>query len=1172
MSRKQAISSCQCCVYTPLPSWKTPRADEFNPRSLFYDVDASGLSVASSLVRQETYPAGEDPSGGDLAQSVAAAILDGQISGELFVDVLPFAYGKRTVNAGFGMRFVQPFITGVSNVTVQALVPVHQEGPPTHYNYSQYRIGGIGGQLGPVESQFEAVGNRGITALLQLLPGSPGDSWRESTYQAPHYRPTFFRNHPALVRQGEPEWAAVGDNDGAGWPPVPNAAGDPVEGSAVQQIPTWSPGSHEYVQLSYEPNTASTIFANSFWALNGNVRHSRCQTCRDYWVCRFRLTLGDQERLWMPSGNYAHGTDLGLSVVLSQLANNTTVSNTPLLWGGYSTNSAGASPSAVMPIVKVVQTKSQSSVAVLATAYARESDESLLAGAGSSPMGLLYKAGRSSDATPGFSSEPLAGVQVNPFVGVLSVYRNGTLVAVIANTSKANQWRAAAIEQATTDEGSYLLVGDNTADDCNYEMYVLGSIVIDKTPPLGVVKQIGDLYVGDPTGALPEWPTLPGIVPEILRCAEESELCSGGRGWVNVADGSGMTSPASLPVGEYAFRQSGPLKDRAENVMPYLPELRFNVRPLPPNGSEFGPVAAIVLPENNRGTFASAGSWCRSLLYDEPFWSVTIQFTEPVTGLLPSHLKLERRSADGNWAAVDLPLSGQPPPRFAVPELSDEEYSVLTGNVTLTLDPSVANGTKYVLTFRQGHRVHNPVEQPANSVFYLTVDPELDAGKVIGPPGENGDPIETKKCRLATRAMWGIMPAAGKNPELIDTRAFSRTIGGVSSVSKEIAIAETGEGGFPRERPRQINVRTTDDVASGEKKVADVNNCDVGFVPNMPPHPFAAAEGDGTNYGFFGIPTSIHPAPPASVPACAAPSAAQKHSSALCSSGEIIGFNASLSTLTFIPDGLVNQIQAQIGNLYGSDYPVGQMLYGYTEAVTEILGVPYPTAPLADPLYTRVPWETPPPWTHFFQAGQFEPVPIPSGNAMSFSSTLSGYQCQQNIWSLSGIGSHKGWLTASRSVTSYEGLKTSFLGRLELGVRGYYAHVFFKRDFAEAIYTPGFTYFNKWAGGAYLDARQTDYNWVPFALGPFTVTPSQEASLAQGNAVSFVEKSRTFTFSSVSKQAISVMLPQNVGVDDFFPSAASTKRDPNRPAAANYAAQQLKWNELYIVTLTPVFA
>jgi hypothetical protein len=1176
MPRKQAISSCNCCYYSPLPSWKTPRVDPINERLLRYDADARGFSISSSLVRQDPYPQGQDPAGDDLAQSIAAAILDGQVSAELFVDVLPFVYGKQTKSAGFGMRFVAPFIQGYSQQSIQAWIPKFA---PRH----------------PSDSIAFYVEE--CPLLKRHTPGQgavyPDDYFSNLNspevicYQRPWYNPAFV----LAVGLGTGGWVPAPKD-----PPPPPYSAETVRanpgsstdfsivyevGGAVIKTPIWNPGSHEYVPLHYEPNTPSTVFSNTFWALGGNVRHSRCNSCRDFWACRFRLKLGDQERLWMPAGGYAHGTDTRIAFVLSQLnhPNLFQVSSAPLIWGGFSTETASASPSASMPLVKVVAAKTSTPDTLLATAYARatpdnDGDRSPQPGEGAlGPLGLLYKPGRSTAASPGFDRDPIAGVSYSPpsplqsIVG-LDVYRNGELIAKIPNTARTMEFRSAAIEAATTDEGSYLLVGDNTADDCGGPMFVLGSLVVDRTPPIGVVRQMGDLYVGDASGVLPPGQELDGWVSYATECVEESEPCSGARNWTQVPGGSGLSNLKLLPVGQYVFRQAGPVFDRAGNNVPHLPELRFNVRALPPSGSQYGAVATLALRDTGRGTFfATSGACCSALLYAEPIESVVVRFSSPISNLQVSHFKLERRSASGGWAAEDLALSGERPPRIDVPDMSDGEYSVLAGNVLLTQ----TSPREYTLTFRQGPRVHSPIEQPTNSVFYLTLDPELDGSEPIAPADSGGEPDAQQRCRLAARVMWGILPEAGKNRDRINTQAFGTTVGGVSSVTKEIALEETNP---PRERPNQIAVRATSDIEPLEKRITEVESCDGNYVPAVPAHPFLAAAGDA-NYSYFGLGTSIHPSPPAAVPSCAAPRLSQKQSSAICSQGEIVGFNLSLGTTTGIPPGLAGIVQSNVENIYDSDYPVSQMISAYTAAVQEVVGRPYLGGP---PLYDRVPWQTPPQWQYFFKPEEqlldsMMMSTIPAPGSLSFSSMLSGYKCQQNVWAIPPQGQYQGWLTASRFVQSYQHLKTSFLGRLDIGVFGFYKKTFGPiTSRKEAIYEPGTTYFGGWPGGFYLDATQTDYNWSLFALGPFTLTPSQEQQLAQGQSVSLVEKENNFPFGSVPLNLINIAAPPGVDIYKYFPSAANTNKDPNRSAAANYAKNAMHWTERYVVTIAPIFA
>jgi hypothetical protein len=1190
MPRKQAISSCNCCHYSPLPSWKTPRVDENNERLVRFDADARGLLLPASAIAQNTFADGPDPSPSDLAQSISASILDGQVAAEFNADAVLFEHGRQEINAGFYVTLTPKVVEWGPVEQFTAILPVHTGQPPEDpYNYN------FGWGFAPVTwSDPEPF-------VIRLGP-SDLDGW----YVVPGFRPVTYFDF------GSGEWKPVAPRSGFDqWPLVPSPVDDsqePVESQAFRRNIVVKPGVATFRNMTYYPNTGSDLFANTFWALHGNVLHSRYQDYRDYWVCRFRLRLGGQERLWMPLGDRHTQTGVIGSVVVNRASNacvdSVCVENQAII----ATNTVGApSANVSIPVVKLAAVASGHPSKVIATAYTRATDDTISGPngwGGSTPLGLIYKTGRSNSAQAGFSKDPLAGVSFGSsgsYVGSLAVYRNGTLEATLTNSAKAGNWQSAAIEQATTEEGSYLLVGDNTADDSNGPMFVLSSLVVDKTPPIGVVKQLGDFYVGDPTGLLPSGQEFDGWVSYATSCVEESEPCSGGigaRNWTRAPGGIPPSNLKDLPLGEYVFRQSGPVYDRAGNNLNHLPELRFNVRPLPGIGQQYGPVPSIVLPENKRGTFVASGSCCRSALYDEPVQSIVIRFDKPVTGLKVSHIKIERRSVADNWAAVDLPLSGERPPRIDVPDVPEWQWELLTGNVTLVANPESAS--EYVLMFREGPRVHNPVEQPSNSVFYLTVDPELDAEKVIGPPDESDEPIETEKCRLSARAMWGIMPEAGKNLDRINTQAVDRGIGGVSSVTKEITISDTDENGNLRERPRQIAVSTSSSVTLNPStlRLTEVDACK-GFVPRVPPHPHIATAGDTASYGFFGVGSTIYPAAPASVPACATPSERQFHSSALCTPREIVGWTVTFRT----ESGGMLQSSIDAAKNYADWLDENKTLYpqartldvdaytAYLNSLGSLAADSEAGKTLPDP---RLGYYRPldPPYWDFLSPngadGAFTSLDgqTPRPQIMSFSDSLQGYKCQQNIWSLVGDSSRQAWLSVSRLATEYPSMKTAFLWRPAISIVGYFARQVGPFGTSRQLDCPAnpvcgdfvISGTNAPLSGVYEQWSMTDYRWERFMLNDITLSPSQEATISAGQPLEVLyanDISGVGVWGSIVSGAAGYLAQWNLIPQPQPPAGGGARPaafNQTDTALANYMVDNIKFSERYYVTLAPTFA
>lgn len=615
----------------------------------------------------------------------------------------------------------------------------------------------------------------------------------------------------------------------------------------------------------------SVLFQNAHWSIEGNHIYSRpaewlgavlsndwevLRETTDYFVQRFRLSLGETDRLMQHSDKGWATTAVRLVALIDEDA--------------------------------VVGTKNT----VLATAHTFRGQFGLhidsfpelwlVEGADRlGNVGPIWSPSRSVHAVGSFSDVGIAGINsstVDGFGGTLKVFRDGEFVSQFANiTIFTPPSQLAGIQQSTNQEGVYLLQYEPN-NDSGQPPIQLGSFVVDQTPPLVVLAQRNDMYVGDASESFKAFPKQRGAA-----CSEPSDSFNSVYGSIFPYNGEEFAffDPMPPDAGIYSWAAEGSVYDRAGNLCRHNPQLRLTVHAVPPDG-KFGAHAQIELPfigddyvgvsvagldvATSEFRFGRITTPSRALLYANPVTQFVVRFDKPVRGLTRDHITLERWG-EPDWTATPMPSSG----------------------ITVTQ----RSPTEWLVSFYTEHR---------NCVWYAKVDP---AGGNVTVIGDGDDESEEERCRLAARSMWAVLP---QRPvmEPINCQPERMLVGGVSSITEEVEIDVNGrpdtvaaEGSNPGRGYRDITLSSSREMylpSSAGEFTADKTR--KSFIPNVPASRFNGSGITGA-HSYFGLPTTIYPSPPALVEPCAAPSVPQKHSSVICSTNEILNWTITRQGMPF---------------------------------------------------------------------------------------------------------------------------------------------------------------------------------------------------------------------------------------------------------------------------------
>lgn len=335
------------------------------------------------------------------------------------------------------------------------------------------------------------------------------------------------------------------------------------------------------------------------------------------------------------------------------------------------------------------------------------------------------------------------------------------------------------------------------------------------------------------------------------------------------------------------------------------------VHPVPSSGKR-GARARFVVRENGAEPFR--------LIRDRPLVQVPLNFDKPVTGI----------TADMVTVAGYVPPDGEPD-TVAVEQLRRVTGSLQQYIVTLAAQKQVAN-SMWTVTFTPGNSIgvlstSVQIRQFANQAAFPA---EGEAGVVYlddstgddyvwsltgyrRPGGADCDEWGTTK--LAARYMWALGRDKSIGRFCADTKTDAdRTMPSRASLSKTFTVTAAPTG------PETI-VSATGGVTVAVQSNgllsapvyplrSDLMPARVGpgtdnlcaFLPQMPP---SHATGPTGPFSYFGVPTTIHPAPPRWLGECCSPSVHQRHASLLFRADDVSGWSVTLPDFLILPNGFI---------------------------------------------------------------------------------------------------------------------------------------------------------------------------------------------------------------------------------------------------------------------------
>ena len=1036
---------------------------------VIFDLNARGVRASTLLIPfsarngadiPSSYPASQPPSGEELAHFIEATVCDGQVAARVSVDVLPFVHGARKQNIGYTHVGEYDRDTGETKWFKQDIFACPNS--PAIFENAVWHIGGniayaqtteYPAAFGANDYDTQASTRDYFVCRYRLSLGETQRLVQRSGFM--HTRPNGSSTDEKFVRDYGVFYV-------------------PQQVCLRTEFALFSTG-EEVVSFQHHV----IVGHNPKWEYFGPV--GTVGVGAPGAIVSYRYENSQHETIYnimdRPSGS-GRGVDLPYATPVP-------VSMSPF-WDNVPLSLDSARHPALRLVVDIDEDASGESNknTVLATAYSdREEDGSNWrnghgVGPEYSPLRSVHAVGGFSDvgivgmnATFGVGTQP--GSFGSDWRGTLKVFRDGVFVTQFANVLPVGDFfygfrfsPIAGLFAATGEEGVYLLQFEPD-DDTGKPPFVLGSFVVDKTPPLVVVSQINDMYVGDASKSLAVTPRR-----RAAACSEPSDSFRTVHGFAGSYPNFSLgfiyfdpmpTEPGEYSwtadqSGEYAITPDGQVYDRAGNASLHKPELRLKVHEVP-EGGLLGAHACIGMPESAdvRGGVRAEATFMQSFLfsnishdeaglrlfYENPIKEFTVFFDRPVRDFEKRHILLERVSG------VNGEKSTFPPSEIEVTKRSSTEWAV-----------------KFPNDYR-------------NCVWYAKFDP-VATGKIVRVARNDG---VIEECRLAARAMWGVLPTP-RILEPIDCTNQVAQLGGVSSVTEEIEVdvrgteaveeeEESGPVGFdtPEDKPKK---KEYTDLFRGYRDVSLSTSAEMylppsagefssdksrrSFIPNVPKKRF-----DGTGvtgaHGYFGIPTTIYPAPPGLVAECAAPSAPQKHSSLICSENEITSWTIEQNRK--------------------------------------------PSAP----------------------------------SAMSFSSQYRGFDCQQNVWA---DENYYAFLYVTRNASVYNAQQTAFLHRLTIHIRGFqrgYEKILNNVEYPpsdgrgrrallkllpenwEREYLSVWPYGEKaewwypndgmallfnppgWPGGVLTKTAFQNFSLIPFELGPYELSTEDEEALAAGETV-----------------------------------------------------------------------
>jgi hypothetical protein len=503
-------------------------------------------------------------------------------------------------------------------------------------------------------------------------------------------------------------------------------------------------------------------------------------------------------------------------------------------------------------------------------------------------------------------------------------------------------------DDVTAQDGSYLIVAryganclppwyaEKTQGGTNQTgaggfRYSFFSFVVDTIRPVAVFRQWDDFIEGFPPpqaivalGNIPAYGSELIYRPDFFGGAEAPTLTGN---VPTVKDFSGNRDTgidvSGLAPGNYTVAAaSGQVFDKARNAPLISPNIEFTVHALP-ESLQAGANGA-------KGIFSYAGPEDEIFpVFSAPV-SLLLTFDKPVIGITKRNFSLSGYTADSltpvdqSVGFSDLPAENCESPRPAPTRQSpvgivdivrrDEQTLAITLNADMQL-PNML----WKIVFTPDANVFVRSEQmtqwkyefikPANSVdcqppvneeekwsilfndeWYLAKirdgqwKREVDDGESIRY--EDISIPTPQRCILSSRFAWVSEQPQSWHRDVIDTSSSGGASVNACSITDEVEVDRSAS-------KTPVSEIATIESAVLPASVGDFFPCNgaAPYVPQMPPDQDAAAS---VPYSYFGLSTTIYPATPARVSACAAPSEEQRHSSAVFSADNISSITATL--------------------------------------------------------------------------------------------------------------------------------------------------------------------------------------------------------------------------------------------------------------------------------------
>jgi hypothetical protein len=435
-------------------------------------------------------------------------------------------------------------------------------------------------------------------------------------------------------------------------------------------------------------------------------------------------------------------------------------------------------------------------------------------------------------------------------------------------------------QQHFAQDGSYLLRA-RFDEDCTYfgdgtshPRYAFASFVLDRVRPVAAVRQWQDFYVGKAAESNNRIVSGNLVAGDLALSEPVVQL-------ETVAFPSlSALSPAGIYEREFLHADGSgnqpEIKDRSGNLLQHLPMLRVVVHAIPSNG-KLGAVATI---QATNGLQLSQD--CQ-----DPVETLRVTFDKPVRGLDAETFVLEgRRSGVEEVVAGTIEVERCQGSHTEYLLHLDAEQQTPSSQWTLVFDPAAGiyampSAVKFLYLPNKdafplpGEPQTVYVAENNQSEWHWVVDEYqlLPANK----SPQFDEITEPVPCVLAAREQWVIKSGVGQEAANVD---YTTTlIGGYAS--ETVTVTDIDE---------EVESVTVFDstIATLQPGIGDYSTSDnLPVKIQMPDSPDEHESEDGDDaITYFGLPTTIYPSPPLTLPTsgsgrCIAPSEQQPHSSAM---------------------------------------------------------------------------------------------------------------------------------------------------------------------------------------------------------------------------------------------------------------------------------------------------